>query len=154
MLPSPQFPRSRSFAPLAFLGTLILALMWVSPGRAVDGRDFAGFYRVSNVIELGDTVRLTLTVRVFNYCDADVNAATITVQDSTDPATTYGAYAGSVSVRDHESVGLSAEFTISQQEYSGWQNAGTPALRIEYRDTAGNPVRRMVELAQGLLEEE
>jgi len=55
MLSSPQSPRFRSIAPLALLGTLILALMWVTPSRAVDGRDFAGFYEVKNVVDLGDT---------------------------------------------------------------------------------------------------
>jgi hypothetical protein len=32
-----------------------------------DGRDLAGFYAVSNVTDLGEEVRVTLSVRVHNY---------------------------------------------------------------------------------------
>jgi hypothetical protein len=58
---------------MAMVAGLVL-LAPINPGRATDGRDFAGFYEVSNVTDLGDTVRVTLTVRVRNYSDADVSA--------------------------------------------------------------------------------
>jgi hypothetical protein len=123
-------------------------LLPFSPVRATDGRDFAGFYEVTNVTDLGDTVRLTLTVRVYNYSDADVSGATVTLQDPSLVGNDYGSYPGTVSIADRESARLSAEFTISRAEYDRWQEGATPSLRIDYTDSAGNAIRRMIELAQ------
>lgn len=143
-------PRRNTLAVVVLLSTLAL----VPAGQATDGRDFAGFYEVSNVTDLGDTVRLTLTVRIFNYSDADLSGATITLQDSLQAATDYGSYPGSLSLADRESVRLTNEFTLPRTEYDRWQNGATPSLRIQHSDGAGNAVQRMIELAAGLAGEE
>ena len=57
---------------------LCLALATVGYLGAKDGRDFAGFYDISDVTDLGEEVKLTLTVRVFNYSGTDVFGAKIT----------------------------------------------------------------------------
>ncbi len=150
MLPSPQFPRFRPLAPFALLGALIVALMWVSPGHAVDGRDFAGFYDVTNPIDLGNgTEQVTLAVQVFNYSGVDVSNATITLRDTVDLGTDFGSYTGPISILQDNAVVLSGNFNISQDEYARWQNGGAPSLRIDYQDASGNPVRRQVEQTAG-----
>lgn len=138
---------------LALVAGLVL-LAPINPGQATDGRDFVGFYEVTNVADLGTDYRVTLTVRVFNYSDADVNNATVTLQDSAVATSDYGAYPSPVSIADRESIKLSADFTISREEYDRWQNGATPSLRTDYTDSAGNPVRRMIELSQGLVGKE
>jgi hypothetical protein len=130
---------------MAMVAGLVL-LAPINPGRATDGRDFAGFYEVSNVTDLGDTVRVTLTVRVRNYSDADVSGATVTLQDSVDFAKDYGAYPESLSVANRESARLSGEFTLSREEYGRWQDGNAPTMRIDYQDADGNHLRRMIEL--------
>jgi hypothetical protein len=138
------------------IGFLLLTLLLIAPQRvrSTDGRDFTGSYEISNVTEQGDTVRLTLTVHVYNYSDADVAAATVTLQDLLVSATNYGSYPETVSIPDRQSVRLSAEFTVPYQEYDRWQRGATPSLRIEYTNVAENPVRRMIELGQGQMGEE
>lgn len=42
---------------------------------AKDGRDFAGFYAVSNVTNLGEEVRVTLTVRVSDQAPSPLDDA-------------------------------------------------------------------------------
>jgi len=133
---------------------LLCSLTLVPTGQATDGRDFAGFYEISNVTDLGGTVRVTLTVRVFNYSDADVTSATVTLQDSLQADTDYGSYPVPISIANRESARLSTDFTIPRTEYDRWQNGGTPPLRIQYSDSVGNTVQRMIELAAGLAGEE
>ena len=133
---------------LALVAGLVL-LAPINPGRATDGRDFAGFYALSNVADLGTDYRVTLTVRVFNYSDADVSGATVTLQDSFQTDADYGAYPGTISIPDRESVRLSADFTVPREEYDRWQSGDTPRLRMDYQNNSGNAVRRIIELAQG-----
>ncbi len=138
---------------LALVAGLVL-LAPINPGRATDGRDFAGFYAVSNVADLGTDYRVTLTVRVFNYSDADVSGATVTLQDSFLIDTDYGTFPGTISIPDRDSVRISANFTVSRAEYDSWQSGGTPRLRVDYQNNSGNAVRRTIELAEGLAGEE
>ncbi len=143
-------PGSRWFAGIVVCLLLCAALT----SLATDGRDFAGFYDVSNVTDLGDTVRVTLTVRVLNYSDADVSGATVTLQDSFLIDTDYGTFPGTISIPDRDSVRISANFTVSRAEYDSWQSGGTPRLRVDYQNNSGNAVRRTIELAEGLAGEE
>src|SRR5436305_8020329 len=59
---------------------LILAGVLLSASRplmAADGRDFAGSYQLTDLVDQGDTIVATFTTRVFNYSDADVSDATV-----------------------------------------------------------------------------
>ena len=153
MLPSPQFRVYRVLAPIAFFGAVILALILVSPGRATDGRDFAGFYDITNPTDLGNgQEQVTLAVQIFNYSGADISSATITLQDSSTPPSDIGTYTGTIAIPDQAAVTLSATFTVSQAEYALWQNGGSPSLRIDYQDLSGNPVRSPIEVNQGPVE--
>jgi len=138
---------------LALVAGLVL-LAPSNPGRATDGRDFAGFYALSNVADLGTDYRVTLAVRVFNYSDADVNDAIVTLQDSAVATSDYGAYPSPVSIADRESIQLSADFTISREEYDRWQEGRAPSLWIAYQGGEGTIVRHNVELIPGFVDEE
>ena len=131
---------------VGILACLILLAASLAPAK--DGRDFAGFYEVSEVMRFVDEFQVTLTVRVFNYSDADVNDATITLEDSFLPGEPYGSFITPVYFQDRESVRLSDRFTIPRREYEGWQEGRTPRLTIEFMDADGNTLRRPVELAQ------
>jgi hypothetical protein len=128
----------------AYLLVLLLAAV---PAHAANGRDFAGFYEIGNVIQQGSTVRLTFSVRLFNYSGAKVSGATLTLRDRL-LLQQINASFPSLSFRDHESVRCSAEVTISRFEYERWQRGGVPNLFIEFQDSKGNLVRRRAELVQ------
>ena len=147
MLPSPHSRMMRVLAPMALFAGLLFTLMWVPLGRGADGRDFAGFYEVTNPLDLGNgTFQVTLAVRIFNYSDADVANATVILQDSGPSTQDYGYYPGSVSIADRESLKVSGDFNISADEYNRWQDSSMPSLRIEYQDINGNSVRRTIEV--------
>ena len=128
----------------AYLLVLLLAAV---PTYAANGRDFAGFYEIENVTEQGPTVRLTFSVRLFNYSGAKVSGATLTLRDRILPPQANGSFP-LVSLGDRESVRCSAEVTISRFEYTRWQRGGVPNLFIEFQDSQGNLVRRRAELTQ------
>ncbi len=130
---------------------LLLVAVLVS---AKDGRDFAGFYDAKEVTDLGEQVKVKLTVRVFNYSDADVWGATVTLEDSLLPGETLGTFALKADIRNRESAKLSDEFTIPRREFSQWQKGATPQLRIDYQDAERKQQRRMIELAPMLIDEE
>ena len=135
--------------------TAVVCLVFapIPSGRAADGRDFAGFFDVTNATDLGNgTEQVTLAVQFFNYSGADIANATVTLQDSSTPPSDIAMYSGTISILDQSSVTLSANFTISQDEYALWQNGGSPSLRIDYQDLNNNPVRSPIELNQGPVE--
>jgi len=126
---------------------LSVLVIMEAPALGKSGRDFAGFYDVKNVVDLGPEVQLTLSVRLHNFSDSDVSDATVTLQDSLLRQNTYGSFP-SVSLRNRESVRLSGEFTIPRREYERWQRGAAPNLTIEFQDAAGITVRRRIELAR------
>jgi len=132
---------------MAALGFALLAWGVASLAFSNAGPDFAGFYEVSNPTDVDVDIRIRLATRVFNLSGADVVNATLTLQDTILPGKDYGSFQN-VLIRDRENVVLSADFIITRREYERWQAGGSPSLRIEYRDAAGNAVRKRVELIQ------
>lgn len=129
-------------------GILVGLFLLCAPlAPAKNGRDFAGFYELTDVSELGDGYQLTFTVRVFNYSDADVNNASLFLQDASEPGKTYAAFTG-VYMHDRENVRLSSLVTVPRREYESWRQGRSPALEIQFTETGGKTVRRRVELLQ------
>lgn len=126
----------------AFLA--LAALPNVAPAK--DGRDFAGFYEVAETLDLGEEVRVTMRFRIFNYGDAGVQGAIITLEDSLLLPPSYGSF-DFISIEQGNSVRLEKDFFIPQREYDLWQSGSTPRLTIQYTDAAANTVYSFVELA-------
>ncbi len=143
-----------SFSRAGFGILALVVLMAASLSPAKDGRDFAGFYELGEVTDLGEFVRVPLTVRVFNYSDADVVGAKITLEDSLLPGEDLGSFAQIVNIRDRESARVSDSFLVPRREYDRWQQGVPPHLRIEYKDANENQQRHMVGLVPMLVPEE
>lgn len=112
-----------------------------------DGRDFAGFYEATDVVDNGDeTVTLTFTADVFNYSDSDVAAAVVVLADSL----FFDEYASAPDIwlADREKVRIQGSVTVPLREYEQWQQGASPFLFIEYSDSSGNTLRRSIELIQ------
>jgi hypothetical protein len=126
--------------------------------KAADGRDFAGFYKLSNVIDMGEQTALTLTVQIFNYSDAPLSDAQVTVQRAlwvieTPPADDDSSYGvlGSLTLDDRDYAFLSGDFTVSTEEYRSWQQGGSPDVQMTIMNDAGQQIARPVELLQMLI---
>jgi hypothetical protein len=135
-------------------GTLAcLVLLTAVLARAEDGRDFAGLWEVSDVIDLGEEVGITMSLELSNFSGADVSDATVTLEDPTQPGTPYGSFSP-VSILYQDRVRLSDSFTVSRSEYDSWQESSSPSFRIEFYDPAGNAVERTIEVVWMPLAEE
>ena len=123
-----------------------LIFLGATQSAAVDGRDFAGFYELNNVVDQGNVVLFNLAVRVFNYSDADVIGASVVLEDPL----LLEAYAVFPNVRiDYQgSVLLSGAASVPGWEYDQWRRGGSPRFTIAYEDAAGNVILRLIELVQ------
>ena len=113
----------------------------------------AGFYEVVDALDLREEVRVTRRFRIFNYGDADVNGAIITLEDSVLLLTSYGSF-DFISIGKQQNVRLEKDFFIPHSEYDLWQSGATPRLSVQYTDAAANTVQSAVELAPMLFGEE
>lgn len=112
--------------------------------EAEDGRDFAGLYDVTDVVEVGDQMSLTLTVRVFNFSGADVAGARVLVERWPWPGDPHGEFPPmDIAYRRHAQI--TGSFLVPKQEYDAWPD-GAPPLMVEFVDGEGRTMRRSVEL--------
>lgn len=138
---------------IAIIMALIVPFGAFPDALAADGRDFSGFYDLSNVTDLGETLAVTLTLEIFNHLNADVYDVMLTVLPSTEPEAGLTSmelpYIGS-----RESTRLSGEFILAKEEHSRWQQGISPMVRIEFNRAAGGRERKFVEIARMPLSEE
>lgn len=120
---------------------------------AADGRDFVGIIDTRNVVDAGDNVVLTVAARVFNYGDAAVEGATVSLENPLDIEVPYGTYV-ITSLETQDSVRFDIEATVPRAEYDAWQAGMAPRVTIAYVDGDGEPVTRHVEIVAVRLDEE
>jgi hypothetical protein len=129
----------------AVLASLILSLSaYAASGK--NGRDFAGFYTVSNVVDQGNQTMLTLRVQLFNQSDADVKQATLTLRES--PGSEIGAFQPLKLWRNHGEVRLAQQFVIPKREFEKWRKGSQPALMVVYHDAQGQRFDRFVQMSK------
>jgi hypothetical protein len=136
------------------LPVLVLALVLSS--FAKDGRDFAGFYAVSNVIEASDNagktdrtakVEVTLAVQVFN--NGDIKAPVLALLESGPSHAMLGEFGAVKVLPAKHDVIVSGNFTMSKEAFQGWSRRGAgPKVVVMYRDDAGRTLRENVQLSR------
>ena len=75
--------RSRNVTSKLFAISLVVAACWAAlgaaPGFAKGMREFAGFYRILQATNQDGRVEVRISLRVFNYREADVQDPTISL---------------------------------------------------------------------------
>lgn len=123
-----------------------LGLALAAGAAAKNGRDFAGFYSVSNVVDQGNQVAFTLRVQVFNHSDADVKQPMLTLRES--PGRALGAFQPVKLWRNHAELRLSQQFVVPKREFERWHTGSQPALMVVYRDAQGQRYDRFVQMSK------
>ena len=132
---------------LGFIVCFLSALPLTS--LAANGRDFAGFYEIRNVVDMGDQASVTLIVQPMDYSGADVFGATITVRD----AFLINAYATFiVDLPNRETTVLQSDITFPKSEYERWRQGVPPVVLIRYTDAAGKTHRGPIELVPMIID--
>jgi hypothetical protein len=140
--------------------TLAVAACWAALGAArvlaKGAREFAGFYRILQATSQDDQVVVRISLRVFNYSEADVQDATISLTSSLPhpPGAAEAwekeqpSFQGVVlRVNERQVVPpLEGTFTVPAREYEGWLKGGGPHFVIDYQDASGRPQHRAIEL--------
>jgi hypothetical protein len=137
--------RSMSFSRACIAALFATVLLTTVTALAKDGRDFAGFYKVSHAKIQGDNVRLTLNLQVHNNSTKDVSHAVITLRQNTG-FDLVGKTQPIELLRSHDHVTISQQFTVSRREYAKWQNGSQPGLAIIYRAN-GKTCERSIQVA-------
>jgi hypothetical protein len=132
-----------SQAVLLVLLALMLSAVTVS---AKDGRDFAGFYSVSNVVDQGDQIFVTLRVQLFNHSDADVTQAVLTLRQN--PGGPLGTFQPVKLWRNHGEVRLTQQFVVPKHEFERWYQGVQPALMVVTHDENGQRHDRFVQISR------
>ena len=137
-----QLSRALKFS--IFLLVAALSLFPMS-GFAKDGRDFAGSYNVSNVVEQGDQMVFTLQVHLFNYSDADLKQAVVTLRAS-HPGAPLAEFHPVKLWRNRTEVKLAQQVVVPRHEFELWHKGTQPALFVVYHDANGQRWERFAQL--------
>ncbi|MGA2739322.1 MAG: hypothetical protein ABSG65_18015 [Bryobacteraceae bacterium] len=138
--------RLTSFSRTGILALSALSVLFTAPVGAKDGRDFAGHYSLTDVIENGSQVELTLTLQLFNYSGADLNQTVVTVHPAPPVPGVLASFAPIKLWRSGNDVVVSQQLTISREEYKQWSTRIQPAVFIGYSDKDGRAYLRSAQL--------
>ncbi|MFL6450656.1 MAG: Ig-like domain repeat protein [Bryobacteraceae bacterium] len=152
-LPHSYLRRCCTISSLSLVLAISVLLSVSRPLAAADGRDFAGSYHLSDIVEQDDTVSATFRSRVFNYSDAEVADAAVVLDSRLVLSQTYCSFS-SISIINRGSVRLRCAITIPKAEYNAWEHGARPNLHLDTSNADGTSLRRIVELTRNLLGEE
>jgi len=112
-------------APL--LGLMQLALGQTFPHTA---RAFAGFYYLSDVINEGDVVHLTMTLSLINFAKRDVNGRSVALLDTSPSPVLLGSFDAIKSPSLSQYLTIKKAFTIPAAEFARWQTGHEPVMEF------------------------
>ena len=130
---------------VAVFASLLLATI---AAVAKDGRDFAGFYSLTDVHEQGEQVQVTLGLQIFNYSGADLRQAVVTVRQSHPGIAVLGTSAPIELWRANARVIVKQDVTLSRDEFERWSGHSQPAVFVVYRDASGQERQAWTQLSQ------
>jgi hypothetical protein len=130
------------------VATLFTAVVLTSViATAENGRDFAGHYCLTNAVEKGNQVDLTLGVWLFNFSGADLKGAEVTVRGQ-HPGPVLGSFAPIMLWRSGRDVVLRQQLTIPREEFRHWSERMQPNVFVSYHDEDGQPHQRWAQLSR------
>jgi hypothetical protein len=124
------------------------AVIFTAPAAAKDGRDFAGYYSLTNVTETAGQVEFTLALHLFNYSGADLKQAVVTLRSAPFGPGALNDFAPIKLWRNGSDVVVTQPIAIPREDFRRWSPRTPPAVSIGYRDEDGHAYRRPVQLSR------
>jgi hypothetical protein len=137
-----------TFSRAGTLALFALTTLFAGPAHAKDGRDFAGFYSLTNITEKGGQVELTVGFQLFNYSGAELQNAVVTVQSTAPGPDALATFAPIKLWPSGGDVFLSQRITIPRAQLARWSNRATPAVFIAPGGENGFAHRRPAQLSR------
>jgi hypothetical protein len=138
--------RSMRFSRVCVSALLAALLLTTVTAFAKDGRDFAGSFNLSNAVEQGDLMRVTMHLQFQNLSKADVKDAVVMFRQHTG-FDMVGESKPIKLLRNRGVAKVSQRFTVSRTEYQYWLQGTQPTVFVVYRDPKGKKVQQFVQLA-------
>jgi hypothetical protein len=130
----PPFPLrhfSRSAAARLPRCLLLFALaMAIAPLALAQRRDFPATYRITNVSTQDNQVQLTLSLTVRNFSGADIQDGVIVLYASDPHSDPIGEVGRIKLLSSYADSTVSRSFTVSEAEYTRWQQGLNPRLYL------------------------
>lgn len=120
----------------------------VFTAAAKDGRDFAGFYSLTDVSEQGDQIQVTLDIQLFNYSGADLKQTNVSVYPSRNPMEPLHSFSPVSIWRSRGYVVLKQTLLVSREQFEEWASGTQPNLAIVYTDASGEARERSAQLSR------
>jgi hypothetical protein len=93
-------------------------------------RAFAGTYEISNVVEDGSHVQLTLTLTFNNFSNEDIKGGIVALMNSQPTPVLIGSFNAIKDLAHQRRATISHAFTLDASEYASWQHGHAPVLQF------------------------
>lgn len=93
-------------------------------------RAFNGHYQLSNVVEEGDQVEVTMTLTLANASKTTVNGGIVAVLSSDPVPVLIGSFSPIKTLPAFHQVVVSQRLTVPAAEYKGWREGHSPRLQF------------------------
>lgn len=117
---------------------LVISLSLAHSLAAQRMTNFAGAYMISNVVEDGDQVHLTLKLRLINPYNTDIKGGIVVILDSQPVPVLIGKIATISDLPRLGHITISNTFTVPAAEYDHWQHGHQPVFEFLVPDANGS----------------
>lgn len=130
--------------------TSLFAILLLGSVAAVakDGRDFAGFYSLSDVTEKGDQVQVTLQLQLFNYSGMPLENVALALNSAQPESTAIARFAPIKFWPSGKDIMLIRTITVPRSLFDRWRSHTHPNIFIGYQDTDGQALEQTAQLNQ------
>jgi hypothetical protein len=116
---------------------------------ASNGREFSGYFDISDTQSQGDLVQVTLHLKLFNHGTGDAKSVIVTLVDPSPAMILRGSFRPLKVWKSQKFVEMSQQFTVTKREFGEWMAApGQPNVVILYQDSAGQTWQKGAQLSR------
>jgi hypothetical protein len=106
-------------------------------GFGKDGRNFGGYFNITDMTQEADRVQVALSLQIFNYSGEELKQAVVTLRESHPSSGVIDTFDPIPVWRSEKSITLRRQVTITRDEYRLWTTKGQPNVFVAYRDSDG-----------------
>ncbi|MEO8660369.1 MAG: hypothetical protein ABI693_18005 [Bryobacteraceae bacterium] len=140
--------RSLSVARARAASLLTIFLLGAAIAGAKDGRDFAGFYSLSDVTETGDRIQVTLQLQLFNYSGMPLENVAVALNSAQPESAAIARFAPIKLWPSGKDVMLIRTIMVPRAMFDRWRGHTHPNIFIGYHDSDGQALQQTVQLNQ------
>ncbi len=129
----------------ATLALVLLLLLAVATTVKADGYEVTGFYRVTQVTDLGPQVRVSLHIRLLNNTSQNVSITHLSLHDLHAQGRP-SPVPGWTTLQPRQVTTVEQQFVISKWEYQSWSKGARPMLQVALQSAGAHEVARAIPL--------